>query len=226
VKPFIAHDIDQRSPEWRQLRLGKLTGSCGADMLATIKSGEAASRRNLRIRLAIERITGISQESDFTSRDMERGTELEPEALAAYEALTGDLAQSIGFVELPTIKAGCSPDGYLGDYDVIVSLKCPKSATHYGYLCGHGVPSDYVPQMLHELWITGAQAYDFLSYDPRFPINLRTFYVRVERASLAAQIDEYAEKAVAFLAEVDRAVETLQTMDNLRGQLTRSVAVA
>ena len=45
VRPFTIIDAEQRSELWFTARLGRLTGSRAADMLATIKSGEAAARR-------------------------------------------------------------------------------------------------------------------------------------------------------------------------------------
>jgi hypothetical protein len=84
---------DQRSPAWIAARLGRLTGSRAADMMTTVKSGEAAGRRNLRVQLVLERLTGVSQESGYVSRDMQYGLDREADAFGAYEAATGQLAQ-------------------------------------------------------------------------------------------------------------------------------------
>jgi len=94
---MIVLNIPQRGPEWVAARLGRVSGSDAADLIATLKNGgEAASRRDLRVRLALERITGQSQESGYINADMTRGIELEPLALAAYEAQTGGLGQPVG----------------------------------------------------------------------------------------------------------------------------------
>ena len=220
---MIVLDCPQRSAEWFQARLGRLTGTCAADMLATIKSGEAAARRDLRMRLVCERLTGQSQDDGYINAAMQRGIDMEPAALAAYEAITGEMAQRVGFLSHASLLAGCSPDGYVGNLTGIVSLKCPKSATHLGYLRAGVMPSTYVPQMLHELWISGAQFYDFLSFDDRFPQELQTFYVRVARVDAA--VDAYEQKALAFLAEVDRELEAVQTLANFPRQLARAAEV-
>ncbi len=222
MRPGVTiHDMPQRSPEWRQVRLGRLTGSCAADMLATIKSGEAASRRNLRVRLALERITGQSLDSDYINAAMQRGIDMEPAALAAFEVLTGRIVQECGFVSLDGVMAGCSPDGICGEGELL-SIKCPEPATHLGYLKGFGVPASYVPQMLHEAWITGARVYHFLSFDDRFPAELQTYYA--EHRITDDEVADYEQKALAFLAEVDREVEALQTMANLKRQLQMAVS--
>jgi hypothetical protein len=190
-------------------------------MLATVKSGEAAARRDLRMQLVCERLTGRPQESGYVNADMQRGVDLEPAALAAYEAMTGDFVTTSGFLALPDLMAGCSLDGHLGDYQTLVSIKCPKTATHIGYLRAGVMPTSYVPQMLHEMWITGAREYHFLSFDDRLPDALRTFFVRVSRDDRAVQ--DYADKAKQFIQEVDREVEALRTLANLPAVLQEAV---
>ena len=63
--------MEQGTPEWFNSRLGKVTASRVADVLATIKSGESASRRNYRMQLVCERLTGKKEET-FTNAHMER----------------------------------------------------------------------------------------------------------------------------------------------------------
>lgn len=203
-------------------RLGRLTGSRAADMLATIKSGEAAARRDLRLQLVCERLTQQVQEDGFVNAAMERGIALEPAAFAAYEARTGHVAQRTGFIADREYAVGCSLDGHVGDFEGIVELKCPKSATHLKYLRGGIAPADYLPQITHNLWVTGAAWCDFLSFDDRFPAALQTFLVRVERDAQA--IAAYEAKALAFLDEVDRDVLAVRSMTELSAVLKEAVA--
>lgn len=215
---FTVIDVAQRSPEWFAARAGRLTGSAAADMLAEIKSGEAASRRNLRARLVVERLTGVSQEDGYTNAAMQWGLDHEAEALAAYEAETGELVQTTGFLACDDVQAGCSLDGHIdADFNTLVSIKCPLSATHLSYLKAGVFPPAYVPQMLHELWVTGAKAYHFLSFDPRFPPHLQRCLYMLLRDDAA--VDAYAKKALVFLAEVDAEIAALQTIRNLAGTL-------
>jgi hypothetical protein len=190
----------QRSPEWFRARLGRLTGSRAADMLATIRSGEAAARRDLRTQLVCEYLTHAVAEDGFVSRDMDRGIALEPAAFAAYEALTGEVVTRTGFLAHDTLPIGCSLDGHVGDFDGVLELKCPKSATHVGYLRAGVVPAAYLPQVTHNLWVSGAAWCDFMSYDPRLGPGLETFLVRVPRDEAA--IAAYRSKALVFLEEV------------------------
>jgi hypothetical protein len=204
ARAFTVVDVAQGTPEWLQARCGRLTGSAAGDMLAEIKKGEAAARRNLRVKLMVERLTGQPQEDGFVSFDMQRGKELEPEAFRAYSIDTGELATTYGFLSHNDLPVGFSPDGIVGDFEGLVELKCPKSATHLGYLRAGGLPADYKPQVLHGMWVTGARWCDFCSYDPRFTPELQLFRVRIERTpELEIEIAAYRESALRFLAEVD-----------------------
>lgn len=200
---FTVVDVPQRSPEWFACRAGKLTGSVAADIAATLKSGgEPASRRDLRTRLALERLTGRSLEDEYVNGDMRRGIELEPEALAAYEARTGHLVQFTGFLSHMDLPIGCSLDGHVDDFTGIVELKAPRPANHLKYVRAGVLPAEHRYQILHNLFVSGARWADFCSYAPDFPENLRLFMVRVERDD--AELNVYEQMLRVFLAEVQK----------------------
>lgn len=206
---FTVINAEQRSPEWFKARVGRLTGSVAADMLATIKSGEAAARRNLRLRLVLERVTGKPQESDFVSPAMQAGIDREAAAFAAYEALTGDMAIRTGFLAHTTLMAGCSLDGHIGNFTKLLSIKCRQPAAHYDFIKTGKVPGDALAQIRHELWITDALEHDYFSWNPDFPEALQSRVVTVKRDE--ADIPSYAEAALKFLAEVDTEVNAMNT---------------
>jgi hypothetical protein len=202
---FKVIDYPQRSREWFSARAGRLTGSQAKDMLAQIKTGEAAARRDLRCKLVVERLTGIPQEDGYVNADMQWGIDQEENAFAAYEAHTGIVARRTGFLCSDSLMVGCSLDGDVDGFTGIVELKCPKSATHLSYLREPRAPANHRAQILHNLWVTGAEWCDFVSYDPRFPEHLRLFVVRVPRVEI--DILAYSKQAEVFLAEVDAEVE-------------------
>lgn len=212
MKAFTEILCDQRSKEWFEARAGRLTGSVAADMLATLKSGgEAASRRDLRVRLALERLTGQPLEDDYLNADMKRGIELEPEALLAFEAETGQIARFTGFLAHAELPIGCSLDGHFGDFEGILEMKVPRSANHWKYLRGGSVvPAEHKAQIVHNLFVTGAQYAEFCSYDPRFPQPLRLFRVRYERNE--QDLASYELALRQFLKEVDTEYESIRTL--------------
>jgi hypothetical protein len=141
---------------------------------------------------------------------MQRGIDCENLARTAYEAQTGNLVDVCGFVKHLTLPAGCSPDGYVGDFDTVVSLKCPKTATHLRYLQSSEFPAEYWPQALHEMWITGARAYHLFSFDDRLGPNLSTKLFEIKRPH--ERVEDYAAKAIAFLDEVESLLVSLERM--------------
>lgn len=197
-------DARQRSPEWYAARAGRLTGSSAADMLATRKDkAEAADRKKLRLRLVCERLTGRAEDDDtFITREIQRGISLEGTAAAAYEAATDQIARWSGFLSHNEWMVGCSLDGHVGDpLTGIIEIKCPKSTTHLSYIQAGGVPEDYLPQATHNLWVSGAEWCDFVSFDDRLPEPLQLFIARIERSHI--DVAAYEDKALAFLKDVD-----------------------
>ena len=55
--------MEQRSTEWFTARLGKVTASRVADVIAKTKTGYSTSRENYMAQLVCERMTGTQGES-------------------------------------------------------------------------------------------------------------------------------------------------------------------
>jgi predicted phage-related endonuclease len=210
---FTIIDAEQRSEQWFKARAGRITGSKASCVTDFLKSGkESADRRDYRMQLVCERLTGLPQEdgSGYVSPAMQRGIELEPAAFAAYESLTGTMAHKSGFLSHNTLHVGCSLDGHIDGFKGLLEIKCPKTATHLSYWRGPGsAPAEHLPQITHNLWVTGAEWCDFLSFDDRLPEGMQTFLVRVDRKDV--DIAAYEAAALQFLAEVEADVKDLQS---------------
>jgi len=193
-------EIIQGSREWLELRLGRVTASRVADVIARTKTGWGASRANYMAQLIAERLTGEVAES-FTNAAMQWGTEYEPEARMAYEFRTDAEVQQVGFVPHPTIDmSGASPDGLVGA-DGLVEIKCPNTATHLDTLLSADVAGKYVTQMQWQMACTGRQWCDFVSYGPRLPESMRAFIQRVPRDDI--MIAALEKDVATFLSEMD-----------------------
>ena len=198
--------MEQRTEEWFAARLGKVTASRVADVVAKTKSGYSASRENYMAQLICERLTGKPTEM-FSNAAMEWGTEQEPHARAAYSAKTGELVEEVGFIPHHNIPgSGASPDGFVGD--AIVEFKAPNTATHLEYVLAGKPPEKYVTQMQWQMAVTGAPWCDFVSYDPRLPEHLQLLIVRVPRDE--TRIAELETEVRKFLAELDEKVKQLE----------------
>lgn len=216
---MIVSTVEQGTAEWLSLRVGRFTASNAGDAFAKIRTGWAASRKNLIMRIVLERLTQKPQGEDFVSPAMTRGTELEPAARRAYEAATGHLVERVGFICHDTLMAGGSPDGLI-DADGVLELKCPGAAVHLEYLKG-AIPVGHLLQVTHLLWLTGRKWADLTSYHPDFPESLRLATRRITPAP--DDIRGYDANAREFLTECQREYEALLTLSDPAGRLAAAV---
>jgi hypothetical protein len=209
---FTIINCEQRRPEWFAARAGRLTASVAHCAVAKGKgSAEAVTRRDLRYKLACERITGQPEPDDFLGYDMRRGIEQEPRALAAYEALTGLEMLRTGFIAHDALLIGCSLDGNSDNFERILELKCCKSSLHVRHWHARDeFVREHRQQIAHCLWVTGAKACDLVSFNPYVPPRLRLLCVTVLRQD--SRIDEYVDQAERFLVDVESTVREVQAL--------------
>lgn len=194
--------IAQGTPEWLAMRLGKVTASRIADVMATA----SASRKNYMAELVCERLTG-RHEDKYKSAAMRRGNELEPKARAYYELESGLDVTEVAMIPHPVIlMSGASPDGLVGD-DGLIEIKCPNTATHIDFLHNLNPKQEYIYQMQWQMACTGRKWCDFVSYDDRLPEHLSYRCLRVQRDDSLIRDVEY--EVVLFLAELDKLVTSL-----------------
>jgi exodeoxyribonuclease (lambda-induced) len=205
--------IEQGSPEWLEIRAGKLTASRFAEAVAKLKNGTyAKSRHDLLIELLSERLTGRAA-PHFISREMLEGIEAEPSAVAAYEFAHDCEARPIGFVEHPTIpNAGASPDRAIGDVGLL-EVKAPKTSTllelrlakEHGYAYPNkreDADDGYLAQCMWQLACCPEREWcDLAYYDERLPMALQLWVRRIHRDDKVIAAME--AEARAFLAELD-----------------------
>jgi len=198
----------QRSSEWFAERWGLATASKFNDIIAKTRSGYAASRKNYMAQLLVERLTPPPTEDNGWKNDaMQFGIDNEPVARLAYELETGNTVEEAFFEKHPALKAGASPDGYIGK-DGLIEIKVPNLATHLETLKTKEVPTRYYTQVQGQLWITGRQWCDFVSYTPFLENDAQLFVKRV-KADRKFIHDLQAEVKL-FLKELDKEVKFVQ----------------
>ena len=210
----------QGSVEWLAQRAGHCTASRFKDVLAKIKSGEASTRRNYRVQLVTERLTGIPCET-FKNAAMEWGTTMEPAARDEYEAITGELVEAAPFLLHPEIKwCGGSPDGLVGD-DGLIEIKCPHQSTVHVETLQSGMPREHMAQCQGVMLVTGRKWVDFVSFDPRMPEHLRVYQERIKRDD--SYIETLQAEVCAFLNEVEALYLKLMDRNTLLDKLVASI---
>lgn len=200
--------IAQGTPEWKQLRCGKITGSKIADVMSKGKKGaESTGYANYRAQLACERLTGCVTDT-YSNGFMQRGNEDEAAARLCYEFLTGNEVQQVPFIKHPTLDfAGSSPDGLIGE-DGHIEIKRKIPAIHAAYILKNEVPAEYRKQMMFQLACSGRKWNDFVSYCPEMPEELQIFIVRMHRDE--ELITEIETAVVAFNDAVEKMIEDLK----------------
>lgn len=207
----MTEQIIQGTDAWLQLRAGRATGSnFDACMAKGRGSDEATTRRNYRVRLALERLTGKVMESGFKSPAMAGGIEREPLARMAYEACTGHIVDEVPFIAHDYLMAGVSPDGLVGD-DGMIEVKCPTPAVHWEYLqLADSPPREYKWQVFGQLWVSKRKWVDFVSYNPDFEESLQLHIVRIHRdEELISSMNIGVTK---FLHDVDVTVKEMRDL--------------
>lgn len=185
---MIIHECIQGSAQWSRLRMGRPTASC-FDRILTAGGKPSTQAQGYLRHLIAEMIMRRPLDSPKTSW-MERGTEMEGEAAAFYELLNDVELQSVGFCTTDDGTIGASPDRVVQGDEGLVEIKVPAPQTHVGYLLYRDVDKDYRVQLQGQLYVTGRQWVDIISYHPEMPPAV----VRVERD------EEYIEKLAAALA--------------------------
>lgn len=223
TRPFTIIDAEQRSDAWRQARVGRATASNAHKILARIGGGkEAADRRNYRVQLILERLTGKPQENTYQNDAMRIGIEREPLAIAAYEAKTGLLIEQTGFLSHTELMCGASLDGHLGDFETLISVKCRQPAAHWEFLRHGVIEARALAQMRHEMFLTGARDHVYVSWQPDFPDGKQLKFVTKKRDEL--DVPGYEAELLAFLKEIDQELKAVESWNMVKEGVTETPA--
>jgi putative phage-type endonuclease len=184
---------EQGTEAWYEARRGIPTSSEFACILARGKGWT-----KYLWTLAAERLTGKCADG-FENASMRRGKALEEEARAVWSFTTGQHAEPVGFVRNEI--AGASPDGLIGA-DGLIEIKTRLPHLHFELLEGGRVPNEHLAQLQGQMWVTGRQWCEFVSYWPGLPLFVRTVErddEAIERIRLA--VEEFSAELEVFVAK-------------------------
>lgn len=196
----IYKQLEQGSPEWLKVRLGKVTGTRLKDLMA---------KDNLALvdKLIAELISEQSKELRI-SEEMQRGKDLEPIARQAYEEYNGCKVEQIGFLQSDKYEwFGVSPDGLIdegGKYLKGVEIKCPDTDTHVKWIRQGTIPNEHKYQV-YSYFIVNEDLieHDFVSFDNRFSIK-PLHIVNTRREDIKAELEEVEQAMGKFWSKFQK----------------------
>lgn len=202
---MVILDCKQNSPEWFAARAGIPSASV-FDKLITSKGALSTSRQKMLYKLSGERVLGEKEEG-YTNGAMQRGIELEPEARALFELITGLEVKEVGLCYYDKRKdRSCSPDGLIETGMTLMEgleIKCPELATHVEYLISNKLPTKYFAQVQGSMYITGLEKWYFMSHFP----GMKPLIIEVERDEIwIAKLDKALND---FVIELDETYKLL-----------------
>ena len=203
----IITTCEQGSPEWLALRLGKVTASRIKEVLANGR-GNAPSKmaESYMIELVAEILTGESKPF-FENDAMRWGTETEDEARAVYSIKNSRFdVEEVAFIEHSEF-IGMSPDGLVGD-DGLLEIKCPNTTTQLKRALSDDYAKDYKAQIQMQLWVSGRDWCDFVSFDPRLDCAAGYLEQRVHRDN--SYISDMQNKTFEFVGKMKELTNKLK----------------
>jgi putative phage-type endonuclease len=211
----IIKGIEQGSPEWMTLRIGKIGGSRVADLLTEGRGGaESLTRKKYKNELIRERLTGKKLDT-YKTPAMQRGIDLEPMARAWYEVKYNTFVDQVAIVLHPSIDgAQCSPDGLVEATNSLIEIKIPNPENHLdNILTGGKQLEQYYDQVQWQLACMPEKEFcDLVSYDPEMPDHLQGFVKRIYRDD--EYINNMQNAVIAFLSEIETIVNNLKEIQN------------
>lgn len=213
------HNIEQRTFEWYNLRLGKITGSnfktliTPNGILKKDRQGNLGRTAWKTIYKAIaEELTGLSQDDTYVTAAMEHGIEFEDEAKQEFLKHIGvdknlNPWQDTGFATVGYLQHfGLSPDFICGeDPREALEIKCPTPTTHVEIIHTGTIPTDWIPQAIgYFVFLEHLTTLHWCSYDYRIR-KKPLVHLKIHRADWAERI----KNATDSFLEVDEIINNL-----------------
>ena len=207
-KVTIYNDIHQRSEEWHNIRLGRVGGSESSVLSVKGKSesGLGAAAFTLLYEKAYEIIQEEPVKENIVTFAMQRGMDLEPEAIHEYELSKMVKVDQVGYILNSDYKyAGYSPDGLVGE-DGLIEVKCPGNSEFMRQIITNEIPKQYFFQMQWGMFISGRKWCDYVVYNPDY--DKSPMYIdRVDR--IEKTIETLKANYLAFESELDAILERI-----------------
>ena len=199
--PIEIVSCDQNSEDWFRARMGIPTASEFATVMAKGRGGaDSKTRQTYLYKLAGERLTGEPMES-FSNAHTERGHLMEGDARSAYEFMTDNVCERVGFIR--SGRKGASPDSLVGN-DGLVEIKTKLPHLMVETILRGEFPPEHKAQCQGQLWVSEREWIDIVVYWPGMPL----FIQRATRDE--SYIRDLSQAVDQFNAELDMIVDRVR----------------
>ena len=192
-KPIYRYDIIQRTPEWIEIKRGKMSASNAETIIANGKGLETY------IYNLMAEYYSSAEKENYINADMQRGIDLEPEARLEFEFYTNLDVQEVGFIEYNEF-IGVSPDGLIGD-DGLIEIKCPNDSIYFKVLLSDNIKPEYIAQMQMQMYVTDRQYCYFVSYNPNFEKSLYIKKINRDK-EMIEKLKKGLERGIELIKEI------------------------
>lgn len=190
------HDVEQNSPEWDELKLGRPGSSSAATFMAHYGKDFGEPAKKLALRYALERVNGRKSGQNFTNAHMDRGHAQEPVARMLYEDSRFCEVTNGGY--FCHGEWGDSPDGLVGT-DGVIEIKSVIDSTHYETIRRGTYDSAYKWQIVTHFDGTGRDWVDYASYCEDYPEWNQLVVYRTYRDEVKDELDMLQERRSQFI---------------------------
>jgi hypothetical protein len=183
--------IDPYVEKWWALRRGKPTAS-QFHRIITPTGRPSEQQRGYMYELIAERLLNENmKKDDIQTYWMERGHQMEPKAIEAFQETHRLVLKRVGFVTTNDGRVGCSPDCLVEGSVQAVEIKCPSPWMQIRYLLD-GTDEKYKPQVQGQLLVGGWETVHFFSWHPQMPsYHLETHPDKAYQAAMAELLDRF-----------------------------------
>lgn len=167
---MIIHDVEQNTPEWYAAKAG-IPSASEFDKIITAGGKASEQATKYMNRLLAEMRVGKSLDTMYQKTAwMDRGNELEAEAVSFYNLTKGVELIRVGFITDDKKEVGCSPDRITPDKRRGAEFKCPAPHTHIEYMLDPlKLRKEYHVQVQGQFHVGKFELIDLVSYCPELP---------------------------------------------------------
>lgn len=195
-------NVEQGSADWLSVRLGIPTASQMHKIMTPKTQKFSAQARGYAFRLVAEKLLNESSESLDYIEHVQRGKDLEPQAVQMFELIEEVKTAPVGFLTTDDMMIGATPDRRIVGQAAFLEVKCPAPWTHLAYLVD-GFEDEYMPQVQGQIFVGEADWAVRWSFHPRMPPRLdKTPRDDAYIANLKAALDQFNNMRLTIIEQV------------------------